>query len=526
MPVHSQHPEPSAIDEAWRLRNRDPEASAALAEQVVRQAATEPAAGRARVLLAMSQYRCADYAQVLEHLHTALPELADDPLWLGRAYLVLANTSREIGAVEQSAEYFVRTTELALSLGDGQLEAMVVHDQAESRGTLEDVIAGYREALRLLAGVGDTEGQCFAEYNLAWYLRRHGAAEERREAYQLSGTAARRAAGLGVVDIEALSIALGAQCLIDLGDVEGARRELEAATTLLRRTDRSTSILLTVDLAELHLALGEPLAAASLLADLLGWDELTEPQRVLVLEVLSRCHAAAGDHAAAYQALREHVDRRQSVQDALGRNRANALEVLHRARRAEREAARARDRVRTLSATLEDLQDATQLMWESSVRDVTTGVYNRRYFDEQLAQLSADAAERGEPLSLVLLDIDHFKVVNDSFGHLVGDQVLADLGALLRRHARPSDVVTRYGGEEFAILQPRTPLPVAEAFAERLREAVADYRWTAADPGRVTISAGVASALDRTDDRSLIRAADRALYDAKAAGRNRVAAAS
>nr|WP_277626207.1 GGDEF domain-containing protein [Arsenicicoccus piscis] len=165
-------------------------------------------------------------------------------------------------------------------------------------------------------------------------------------------------------------------------------------------------------------------------------------------------------------------------------------------------------------------------MWESSVRDVTTGVYNRRYFDEQLAQLSADAAERGEPLSLVLLDIDHFKVVNDSFGHLVGDQVLADLGALLRRHARPSDVVTRYGGEEFAILQPRTPLPVAEAFAERLREAVADYRWTAADPGRVTISAGVASALDRTDDRSLIRAADRALYDAKAAGRNRVAAAS
>jgi two-component system, cell cycle response regulator len=129
-------------------------------------------------------------------------------------------------------------------------------------------------------------------------------------------------------------------------------------------------------------------------------------------------------------------------------------------------------------------------------------------------------------VSILLIDIDHFKRVNDNYGHLVGDDVLMDVGALLQSAVRSVDVVARYGGEEFVIALPETGLPGATVFAERVREIIEEYRFSHAGGSELhlTASVGVASypspGLDTVED--LLAKADQALYRAKAEGRNRV----
>ena len=156
---------------------------------------------------------------------------------------------------------------------------------------------------------------------------------------------------------------------------------------------------------------------------------------------------------------------------------------------------------------------------ELASTDELTGVKNRRRFREDLDMLFGHAGRQGVPLSLILLDIDHFKAYNDAFGHPAGDRVLQQVGATLRSTLRGHDVVARYGGEEFVVLLPATGPDAAMEVAERLRSAIAGRTW----PHRpVTASFGVAtSGPDTPDAATLVDLADRALYLSKEAGRNR-----
>jgi diguanylate cyclase (GGDEF)-like protein len=139
-----------------------------------------------------------------------------------------------------------------------------------------------------------------------------------------------------------------------------------------------------------------------------------------------------------------------------------------------------------------------------------------------LARELLRAARSGQPLSLVMLDIDHFKQVNDTHGHHAGDTVLQRVGRQLSEECRSSDLVSRYGGEEFAILLPETDIEQAYALAERLRVAIA----IDADDFRVTASFGVASCPDHgSGPAELVQAADAALYRSKRLGRNRTSSA-
>jgi len=152
--------------------------------------------------------------------------------------------------------------------------------------------------------------------------------------------------------------------------------------------------------------------------------------------------------------------------------------------------------------------------------DGLTGVLNRRGFQEALEREVANAARYGTALSLILLDVDHFKAFNDDFGHPAGDDVLRELAAVLGEKARAGDLVARYGGEEFAVFVVGAATRGSRSAAEKLRRAVASHRW----PHRpVTASFGVATFRgDAGDADALVDAADRALYRAKNAGRNRV----
>jgi len=159
--------------------------------------------------------------------------------------------------------------------------------------------------------------------------------------------------------------------------------------------------------------------------------------------------------------------------------------------------------------------------------DSLTGLHNRGTFLEEFAREEARAARGGPAFSLAIFDLDHFKQVNDRYGHPVGDQVLKAFAEVLGATVRPYDVVGRYGGEEFALLMPQTGKETAARVAERVRHEL-EARGVTVDARRieVTASAGVASyGVDGADWDTLLSAADNALYEAKNAGRNRVVVA-
>ncbi len=165
-----------------------------------------------------------------------------------------------------------------------------------------------------------------------------------------------------------------------------------------------------------------------------------------------------------------------------------------------------------------------QAMYEAAVRDVLTHVYNRRHFVERLASEVAYSRRHHAPLSLLMIDIDHFKQINDGYGHPAGDYVLATLGQILLAAVRAEDIIARYGGEEFAILCRGTPPMSALRLAERLRRGVESHAFVYHDQRiSVTLSVGIAMCADSpTAAQHLVAKADAALYQAKETGRNRV----
>lgn len=172
----------------------------------------------------------------------------------------------------------------------------------------------------------------------------------------------------------------------------------------------------------------------------------------------------------------------------------------------------------TREAHLVELETANAALLERSLKDKLTGLGNRAAFDERLAEEVYRALRFELPLSMLLLDVDHFKQYNDSFGHPAGDTALQKVGAALS-DLRPSDFLARIGGEEFAVILPATGGEVATITAERLRQRVEASRF---EHRAVTVSIGVATLRAEGTPTLLVDTADRALYAAKRGGRNRV----
>ncbi len=182
-----------------------------------------------------------------------------------------------------------------------------------------------------------------------------------------------------------------------------------------------------------------------------------------------------------------------------------------------------------IKALENELRETQRKLQEQSVTDGLTGLKNRRLFDERLGEEWSRAQRYSDPVSLIMIDLDHFKQVNDRHGHPMGDLVLREAAALIRRSLRDPDICARYGGEEFAIILPKTHLQGALTVAERIwRELNAKvYRDASAQPPvevRVTASIGIAfyPSKDITSAQLLLRYADEALYQAKRAGRNKI----
>ncbi len=169
------------------------------------------------------------------------------------------------------------------------------------------------------------------------------------------------------------------------------------------------------------------------------------------------------------------------------------------------------------------LMQANAELLSLATHDGLTGVYNRRRFDEKLTEYTLLFRRTGRPFALLLIDADHFKRINDTHGHAVGDEVLQQLAQLIQSSLRTTDFVARYGGEEFAVLLPEIAKPdTPEVVAEKIRAAVAEADFSVAGDVTVSIGVGLADPADNNHS-ALIKRADQQLYQAKAAGRNQVA---
>jgi diguanylate cyclase (GGDEF)-like protein len=168
------------------------------------------------------------------------------------------------------------------------------------------------------------------------------------------------------------------------------------------------------------------------------------------------------------------------------------------------------------------------LLERENITDPLMGIYNRRYLDRRLEEEITRAQRYTLPLSVLLIDIDRFKRINDTYGHPVGDLVLSYLGNLLLQAIRESDIAARYGGEEILIIAPNTTISTAGALAERLRHHVEAHALVLTNQSnnpqeiRITISVGVASLSETSDSQRIVYNADEALYQAKQEGRNRI----
>jgi diguanylate cyclase (GGDEF)-like protein len=307
----------------------------------------------------------------------------------------------------------------------------------------------------------------------------------------------------------------------NLGEILVHLGERERSCALLNRTLAEARRLgfgpqaqrLNCSLAEWALRHGAPEQARARLLTLLaeaGERPLTPMTELRAQHALYQAHKALGDTADALRHLEKHSDllRERIVQQL----RAQSEQFITRveAEQSRREVERQRARAQSLEA--------------DTRRDPLTGLGNRRAVDHHLPALLRDAAAAGRPVTLAILDLDHFKQINDRHGHLVGDRVLVSVAQLLRDGVRQADLVARIGGEEFLAVLPDADESRALEICERIRQQVAGHDWAVVAPGlAVTLSAGLASA-PPYDETALATRADQALYRAKALGRNRVEA--
>jgi diguanylate cyclase len=184
------------------------------------------------------------------------------------------------------------------------------------------------------------------------------------------------------------------------------------------------------------------------------------------------------------------------------------------------------DRLTLSKSEISNLQQSLEAIRAESLTDPLTGLGNRKYFDRSIEMAVQNALANGEPLSLLMFDIDHFKSFNDSYGHLTGDQVLRLVGMSLKQTIKGQDITARYGGEEFVVVLPNTALRQALTVADHIRRAVMakelKKKSTGEILGRVTISVGVSMLKPNDHTDALIERADACLYVAKRNGRNRV----
>jgi len=524
--------EPLAVPERVRLLNqiaealyeRDAVRGAVLAREAIELArAMGDVAAEAQGLYCVGRnlHAQSDYPAVFETQDTALALFRGlgDAEGEARCRNLLGITHRQLGDYGQALEMYESALKGFREAGERRWEARVL----SNIGTIEVQLGNHDTALELFghalairAEIGDTEGQAFDRNNIAFgYVQR---AMGLRAAGDETGARAECKNALEELE-RALSIArhygykrLQAVCLQTMGEAYQAMSQPEVALdiaqeflVLARQSGdkwiEAYGLSCVGDIR--HQMREDERAIEPLRAALAGFDALgARDESARVLRVLSQAHERLGELNEALACLRRAGAIEQRLKSEETERRARALSAQRRLEQASREA----ERYRRLA-----------------LEDALTGLANRRQLDERLGALLREARTRGSVLTVALIDVDHFKGINDRFSQAVGDEVLRCVGETLRAHCRLGDVAGRFGGEEFMVIFRSLDMRCAAETCERMRRAVESWDWQSIHPQlRVTLSVGLASSASLDHPEGLVDAADHWLYEAKRHGRNQV----
>lgn len=445
---------------------------------------------------------------------------------------VLAETTGDEG---QALRFFYASHKISEDCNDPGGMAAALTNIANSHGRLGDgarAVAQYARALPLCVAAGNRSLEAGVSTNLG-VLHHELGNRAQALAYATEGLRLARDLGDRKIEIDALT------AVAEIRSASGEHSQaiallLEALVLCESLRLPNGEIGVRVALGQVYLARGahEPakqhFEAALAIGDRIG-SSTAYPSH----DGLSTLFHASGDFERAFHHARLYHEAKDARWGAQANQRIRAALIEAEVQQAAEDGRVLREHNEALIAAdaektrlLASLSAQAVELERLSTEDGLTGVFNRRHLDGRLA-LEWERARRFEhPLSVALLDIDHFKQVNDQYSHASGDEVLRRVAAYLRSHTRQVDVVARYGGEEFAIVFVETSLQVAASVCELLRAGIAALEWGAPlDALRVTISIGIASQPEVSSVPELLTLADARLYAAKGGGRNRVESA-
>ena len=474
--------------------------------------------------------------QALEAARRAGTGLAD----LTRTESNIAKNLVGLGLPDQAVKYAERAYRNAQGLAPGEIRLQALNALAVTQTKLahhDQAQASYRQLAREARGLADGRQQLWF-----CYVNRGACCSD--EARRAQTPPARRAALLrrhlrlnamaacvATSKAESLFTPINnVEALILLGrfdeaeatfqELQSQLAELPADTKSLRRF-RGAAVQFE---GELAMHRGEHGRAAMLItegiaaAEALGYLADVPHQ----LDRLSEAEEACGRYHEALQAVRRAASMRLDLARAQGEARLSVVEAQQGLERAHQSIERERQRAQANEVKHRALLDEAERQSTAARTDALTGLGNRRLFEVAAQAL---AASEGELVAMALLDLDHFKQINDRYSHAVGDRVLVEIAELLRAACRPEDVIVRMGGEEFVIVLRNASADAALRACERLHEVVRAHPWADLQAGlQLTVSIGLAWARTPLDADALLARADALLYRAKAAGRDRVVA--
>ncbi len=532
----------ASMARAWELRTGHPTEARSLTEDALGSAialAYRRGAGYGRRNLGYFEFSAGRYENALGQLSEALEigrEL-EDHILVRDSLNFLGAVCTSLGDYTQGVEYVQSTLNLSRQAEDEPGVASSLTNLGllhHHLGQDEEAVGYHRESVRISQRLGDPHREAVALNNLSIALIGLG---QNDEAIEALSSAQPFATSTGDDD-------LGARVLINLSEAYGKRGEQAQALSAINQalgllvTDNESRGYGLMNAGLIHASTGQPDLAIQMLTEGLRIAEQSAAKLLAcqlhkhlssLYKTTKRVDQALEHHESFYTLEREvkaeEAERKLRVTSAQREiERTRAESEIYRLRNVElaRALASLQEADRLKSQLVRELNDKSVELDRQTKIDDLTGIHNRRYLEATLAAEFARCRASGTPLSVAIIDADHFKQINDRFSHQMGDQVLKAIASVMLKSCRSQDLVARYGGEEFVIAMPGAPAAQALIICERIRRALETQDWSSFSPDlRVTISVGLSDDPDATNHEKLLDAADARLYEAKRTGRNR-----
>ena len=512
------------FEEAWCLRDNEPARARALAEEALN-LTDEPHKAQGLTVLSFLHFREDRFDTSLEQAFEALILFGNEPQpWLARLLNTLALNFIVLGERAQSLEYLLEQLRVSQKLGFEEGIFGAYHDLGlwYSHSDNAERALGYFERAEAYVG-HSADRRAFLFLNLAChYMTENQLGKAREYAEQ----ALRLSRSEALTRAESFSLEVLAQlALAENNDQEGL--ELYQNVMRLKLQHGGLCGPTWLSIADVYTKQGEFTKASSYLHKALAELE-TSGDKVNLMSCHTLLYEVAKGQGDVATALRHHEQMHRLSQEIFSDEnevKIRALDVVHRTDALKRESELLAQKNEQLERQYQELETLHEKVHELSIRDGLTGLYNRRYLFEQADRLLNHSRRYERPLSVAMLDIDHFKIINDTFGHKLGDDVLHKLAHLLTETLREADPIARYGGEEFALIMLDTSTKNARLACERVRSAISSFDWATLQAGlEVTVSIGLVTHAEAETSEALFSLADKQLYEAKRKGRNRVCA--